>query len=345
MTLYLSAHQLYELERAGKHESSTRRSDRIKAIRFLNKGLSYEYVSELLLLDDQTIRNYVKSYTSGGIEALLNYNYKGGIPKLSPAQEEKLIDHLRENQYLAAKEIVEYVKNCFEVVFTPEGMVHTLHRLGFTYKKTSTVPGKADSEKQIEFVKGYEKLKEEKEPEAKILFMDGVHPQHNSKPAYCWIEKGKMKELPTNTGRKRININGVLDAETIEVTITESESINAQSTIELLQKVELKYNKAPHIYIISDNASYYRSKLVKAYLENSRIEIKFLPSYSPNLNLIERLWKFFYKKKLYNRYYDTYDKFKTECLNFFDNINTYKGELRTLLVDNFQIIGSQLSKT
>ena len=97
--------------------------------------------------------------------------------------------------------------------------------------------------------------------------------------------------------------------------------------------------------IISDNASYYRSKLVKAYLENSRIEIKFLPSYSPNLNLIERLWKFFYKKKLYNRYYDTYDKFKTECLNFFDNINTYMGELRTLLVNNFQIIGSILSKT
>ncbi|MBE7547044.1 MAG: transposase [Planctomycetia bacterium] len=64
-------------------------------------------------------------------------------------------------------------------------------------------------------------------------------------------------------------------------------------------------SQAGTIYIISDNAKYYRSKLVKEYLANSRIKIKFLPSYSPNLNLIERLWKFFRKKILYNKYYDT----------------------------------------
>nr|WP_261341688.1 transposase [Candidatus Kuenenia stuttgartiensis] len=61
----------------------------------------------------------------------------------------------------------------------------------------------------------------------------------------------------------------------------------------------------------------YRSKLVKEYLANSRIKIKFLPSYSPNLNLIERLWKFFRKKILYNKYYDTYEKFKNKCFKFF----------------------------
>ncbi|WP_197705424.1 IS630 family transposase [Candidatus Kuenenia stuttgartiensis] len=194
-------------------------------------------------------------------------------------------------------------------------------------------------------MENYKQLKEEKAPGDKILFMDGVHPQHNSTSAYCWIEKGKKKEIPSNTGRKRINLNGAIDIETFEVTIREDESINAQSTIKLFHEIESRYAQAGTIYIISDNAKYYRSKLVKEYLANSRIKIKFLPSYSPNLNLIERLWKFFRKKILYNKYYDTYEKFKNKCLSFFKNINEYTDELSTLLTENFQIIGEQISKT
>ncbi len=95
----------------------------------------------------------------------------------------------------------------------------------------------------------------------------------------------------------------------------------------------------------ADNARYYRSELVQEYLVHSRIKIEFLPSYSPNLNLIERVWRFFHKKILYNQFYDTYDKFKNRCLSFFENISKYKEELRTLLTDNFEIIGEQFSKT
>ncbi len=72
-------------------------------------------------------------------------------------------------------------------------MVDTLKRLGFVYKKTTKIPGKPDRKKQEEFIEKYRRLKEEKSAGDKILFMDGVHPQHNSMPAYCWIEKGKKK--------------------------------------------------------------------------------------------------------------------------------------------------------
>ncbi|MDI6751793.1 MAG: hypothetical protein QME07_02900 [bacterium] len=57
----------------------------------------------------------------------------------------------------------------------------------------------------------YQKVKEEKGPNDKIYFMDATHPCHNSMPSYGWIPKGKTKELPSNTGRKRININGAID--------------------------------------------------------------------------------------------------------------------------------------
>ena len=260
-------------------------------------------------------------------------------------QEEQLIENIKQNTYGSSKEVVDFVKETFNVEYKPKCMVDTLKRLGFVYKKTTKIPGKPDREEQEAFIEKHRQLKAEKSAGDKILFMDGVHPQHNSKLAYCWIEKGKKKELKSNTGRKRINLNGALDAEGYDIVIREDESINAQSTIKLLQAIESRYDKANNIYIIADNARYYRAKLVTEYLKKSRIKIEFLPSYSPNLNLIERLWKFFYKKTLYNKYYETYEEFKDKCLGFFEAIGKYKGELRTLLTDNFQLFNIQISKT
>ena len=68
-------------------------------------------------------------------------------------------------------------------------------------------------------------------------------------------------------------------------------------------------------------------------------ELVFLPPYAPNLNLIEQLWKFFKKKTLYNRYYETFADFKAACEAFFADPAQYRGELRSLLAENFEIVG------
>lgn len=87
--------------------------------------------------------------------------------------------------------------------------------------------------------------------------------------------------------------------------------INAESTIKLFEKIEMTYSESAKVTVICDNARYYRSKLLKAYLENSSIELMFLPLLTPsNFNLIERYWKYFKKIVLYNNYYDTFQKFK-----------------------------------
>ena len=101
---------------------------------------------------DQTIRNYETRYKSNGIDGLISDNYVGCVSRLTPEQEDQLKIHLRENTYIAAKEIVEYVKQTFGAVYTSEGLVHTLKRIGFTYKKTTIIPGKSDHEKQKEFI-------------------------------------------------------------------------------------------------------------------------------------------------------------------------------------------------
>ena len=74
-------------------------------------------------------------------------------------------------------------------------------------------------------------------------------------------------------------------------------------------------------------------------VKDSRIKLVFLPPYAPNLNLIVRLWKFFKKNILYNRYYASFDEFRAACEEFFSNPRKYHQELRSLLTENFAIIG------
>ena len=93
------------------------------------------------------------------------------------------------------------------------------------------------------------------------------------------------------------------------------------------------------IYIICDNARYCRSKAVQQYLRDSRIKLVFLPAYAPNLNLIERIWTFLEKQVLYNRYYGTFGDFQTACEDLFANPQRYRGQLWSLLTENFTLTG------
>jgi hypothetical protein len=121
-----------------------------------------------------------------------------------------------------------------------------------------------------------------------ILFMDATHPQHNPVISYGWIKRGKTHPIKSNTGRRRLNINGAIDIQSLSAEFRFDDSIDATSTMALFEQIEYAHPHAKRITIICDNARYYRSKAVAAYLEKSRIDLLFLPPYSPNLNLIER---------------------------------------------------------
>jgi len=120
--------------------------------------------------------------------------------------------------------------------------------------------------------------------------------------------------------------------------VRQDASVNAQSTVLLFKQLEKLHPEAEKIYVVLDNARYYRSVLVQEHVEHSKIELVFLPAYAPNLNLIERVWKFFKKKVLANRYYESFLDFQKVCGSFFKNIRQYKNELQSLLTEKFQII-------
>jgi transposase len=334
----LTSEQLNELRRAHRLTKDKRAADRIKAVYSLAVGYSVQEIADILMIDDETLRNYVKRYQGGGVKALVANHHKGSQSHLSEMELKDLELHVKRNAYLSADAIVDYVYKTYGIKYSVSGMTQLLHRLGFVYKKAKIIPGKADAEKQEAYLAMLTKLLEKKDKNDPHYFMDGVHPQHNTMPSHGWVKKGEDKIIKTNSARKRININGALNSETLEVITHADETINAQSTLELFKIIEAKHPLAKNIYITLDNAQYYRSKLVKAYLETSKITLLFLPSYSPNLNLIERLWKFMKKELMRNQYYEKFADFKNAISQFFENIDQYKNKLKTLLTMKFHIL-------
>lgn len=335
---YLTPPQLAELRIAHKSECYKRSAYKINAVILLGTGWKLKEVKEALLLDEETLRDYVKRYQSGGIENLISTHYRGSESLLTIGESQTLCAELDNSIYLTTQAIISYVEKEFEITYKTSGMRDLLHRLGYSYIKPKCVPGNPDHESQEIFLKQYEDFMLKKSANVEILFMDAVHPEHNGLAAYGWMRKGKKRLLKTNSGRERLNLHGAMNAETLEVTIIESKTVNADSTIQLLGAIENRYPLSSEIIIILDNARYHYSREVKEFLTKSKIKLAFLPSYSPNLNLIERLWKFFKKKVLYNTYYATLDLFREACINFFRNIDQFHNDLTRLMSQEFELI-------
>lgn len=339
MPSFLTDEQVVVLKQAHKQVREKKLADRIKAILYLHYGLTYPEIAKLLLFDEVTIHRYVEKFQKQGIEGLLEFHYSGGRTKLILVQEQELKSYLQENTQRTAKEVADHITKQYKVTFSVIGTTKLLHRLGFTYKKPKVIPGKADVIKQEQFLQTYQEIKTNLGPNDQIYFGDASHPEHNTKPSYGWILKGKSNDkfIKTNTGRERLNLNGVLSLNNHTALVLEEKTINSQSTIRLLQKLETAQPKGK-IYLILDNAKYHHSKLVQAWIKkHRRFKLIFLPPYSPNLNLIERLWRFFHQKITWNHYYPTFNEFKKEALKFFKNLKRYQPELNSLLADNFQL--------
>jgi len=337
MNEFLSSKQVTDFKKLHKTASLEKR-DRIKAVLMLNSGYTQQEIAEVLIIDETTVWRWFQLFQKSDINELLKDKYLGGVTKLDENQITELDSHLSEKIYLSAKEICSWVLNQFGVQYTSKGMTDLLHRIGYCYKKPKHIPGKANLDAQLNFIEQYEKLKQEKLPEDKIYFMDGVHPLHNSQPAYGWMKKKCNYVIQSNTGRERVNINGAINIENFKLFYSEDETINSQSVIKILKKI-LKGQRNGIAHIFTDNARYYKSKVIFEFLKrNRRIDIIYLPPYSPNLNLIERLWRFLRKKITYNKYYEKFTLFKSVILNFLDNIQQYNCELKTLLNQKFQLI-------
>lgn len=184
-------------------------------------------------------------------------------------------------------------------------------------------------------------MSEAKQEKRVVFFIDAAHFVLAPFLGYLWSFTRLFIKAPS--GRKCFNVLGALNAVTHElITVTNDAYINAQSVCDLLWKIARLNLKQPVTFVL-DNARYQKCAVVQDLAKTLNIELLYLPSYSPNLNLIERLWKFVKKQCLYSKYYSEFTSFKkaiSDCLEHTDS--TYKNELDSLLTLNFQTFKKSL---
>jgi len=346
----LSNEEIKNLTALYKQAKDKKRAIRIDCVILWAKGYDWLTIEDVLMVSTGLIRNAVEKYKLFGTSGLTFNHYEGHNYKMTGEQEKATVEFVENNYIADSKMVISWVKEEFGIEYSEQGMQEFLKRKGFVYKKPKKVPGKQPSkEVQKSFIKKIEKVMNEckgKRDEA-VYFLDGSGFYHNVKLGYGWIKKGQEKFFKTNTSREKINVNGAYNPKEQEtICIEQEEPVNQQSNMKLIDKITNLHPEYRKISIILDNAKYNHGNLFKQHLERLKkekgveIELIYLPTYSPNLNLIERLWKYA-KKKLLSVYYETFDEFKDKIKRFFEHDvkeKAHRWNLEHFIGTAFQII-------
>jgi transposase len=234
-----------------------------------------------------------------------------------------------------------YIKDKFGVDYASESVRMLIKKQGLEVIKPKVHPGCPPSvEEQQDFMNKYNEQKQNDPPCSVRLFIDAMHLLHQNMPGRCWGNPEFRPVMDTNTGRNRLNIFGSYNPETHSfLHLTGEENCNADRVVEFLKLILKTYSYASKITLYADNARYFRAAKVREWLkDNSLIQFNFLPSYAPNLNLIERFWKYAKEKLVKNIYYNKYKIFRAKVFQFLNNTGDHIDKLKTLMVEKFQII-------
>lgn len=312
---------------------------RLQAIYLVALGtFTHKTIATILGLTPDTIRDYVVLFNEQGLLGLKTL--KTGLHNVSDLEcfVSIILPDFELKPPKTSGEACQRIRELTTIKRSPTQVRAFMKRHKLRYLKTGQIPAKADSEKQKEFLEQTLNpliVKAENE-EIHLLFMDSVHPVMGV--FLCSVWSVIRVFIKSSAGRKRLNMLAAVNAITQEINLfTNEDYINAEVIVRFLYQVRIYYFDMKPIYIILDNARYQHCDLVRYTAWTLGIKLVFLPPYSPNLNVIERLWKWMKKKTLYAQYYQNFAQFKTALI---DTIQTAKQkhpqELKTLLNLKFQ---------
>lgn len=214
---------------------------------------------------------------------------------------------------------------------------------GIKRLKCGSLPAKADPVAQRTFYEKtlYPLMQKAKNGKITLLFVDASHFVMGCD--YLGYIYGKVRRfVRTYSGRSRYNVLGALDYVTKKLTtITNDTYITATEVCELIKKVSIEYAGKP-ICLVLDNARYQKCLLVQALAAELNVTLIYIPPYSPNLNLIERLWKHV-KGRLRTKYYDDFKEFKDKIDSITDNTDkSDKVIMDRLICEKVQLFDSKV---
>jgi transposase len=340
---FLSAEDRGKLVALARDGSAPARvTRRANAVVLLDGGWSAQEVADALLMNDDTVRGWHKLFEQRGIEGLTSFDVGGSASFLTAAQEDALKDFVTTTLPRSTREIGAFIERKFGLTYeSRSGLIALLHRLGLEYHKPTVIARKLDEEKQQAFIEGYDKLLNSLGNDEAVMFADAVHPTHAARPVGCWAPKTDKLAIEQTSGRQRINIHGAINLESGQTRMIEAETVDAASTIRLLEAIEALYPLLALIHVFLDNARYHHAKLVQEWLARPgcRIKLHFIPSYCPHLNPIERLWGVMHRNVTHNKCYASCAQFAEATLGFLrEKVPGDWARLCDSVTDNFRVI-------
>jgi transposase len=318
------------------HHPHPRVQLKMEALWLKSQDLAHWQICQLTGISENTLRAYLRAYEQGGVEGLKEIHFYQPHSELENHRT-TLEAHFRNYPPATVTEAIEQIERLSGIRRSPTQIRGFLKSMGMRCLKVGSVPAKADPDAQEKYPqkKLEPRLEEAKAGERAVFFGDAAHFVMGAFLGLIWGFERLFVRTPS--GRKRFNVLGALNAITHEViTVTNDTYMTATQVCELLQKLAALGLTIP-ITLVLDNARYQKCAIVQDCADALGIELLYLPPYSPNLNLIERLWKFVKKKCLYAKYYEDFALFSAAITHCLEQTHTqYKQEMDALLTLKFQ---------
>lgn len=304
----------------------------------INEGHSYKRIAELFGIGTKTVSNWLTMFMVFRFSWLLGCHYKGRgrKPKLTKAQRRQLYQLIVDGpeEYgldcgvWTSAMIVEVIQREFKVTYNPRYVCALLKKMGLSYQKAAFISDRLDDEEHKKKREKWENetwpeiLKKAKLQKGVILFEDEVSFAQWGSLSRTWAPKGRQYKVKTCGKRKGLKMFGVIEFFNGDFHYQECEGrFNGESYVKYLQQVIAKYS-CP-VFLIEDGAPYHKGKIVNEFKEKMEKEGRLfayrLPSYSPDKNPIEKLWKNTKKDATHCKYFPTFEALRSAVIKAFKN--------------------------
>jgi transposase len=328
------------------HHPDPRVQRKMEVLWLKSHGLSHDDIATYADVSRRTVQRYLDQYLEGGLPRL----------RRCPSGDHRsaLVDHQTSLEEYFQAHPPRSTKQARAIIEQRTGVRRGLSQvrhflkdhLGLRWRQVGAIPVPPKKTVQEHAREQAVFLREKLEPHLEqarrgrrqVYFVDAAHFVFAPFLGCLWCAARLF--VRAASGRKRYNVLGALDAVTHRlIRVTNFDYINAGSVCALLHAVAEAAVGLP-ITMVLDNARYQKCALVQGVAESLGIELLYLPGYSPNLNLIERLWRFVRKESLNSTYYEAFEQFTTAIDQCLDGLPTvHKGEMETLLTHKFQMFG------
>jgi transposase len=343
--IVLNPNQRKEIEKRRQQTHDKRLYTRLSAVLWIAEGRPRAEVATLLGISPRQLTNWLKIFRNKGLEELTKLHYQGDPGKLTPHQIRLLKEEVATGRFRSSHQIRNWLETTFRVTYSSSGVKDLLRRIGVSYHQVSGFLWKGDPEKQQQFVRKVQRHRREARragaPRTRRYYVDACHPVWGVGLVYrCWLLLGQRLLVGMGSGRHRLNILGAYcpdDHEYLDLRLTR-DNINGEQFVNFLRLLRAAHPEAQKFILYIDGARYYRKAIVQEWLRrHPEFRLAAIPAYSPNVNLIERLWKFLRKTAL-SRWHRTFEAMQDAVTVVLDHLEEARGELETLMTERFHIV-------